>query len=462
MEILSSNEVLERIKKNELFKYGDVFNSLDKDELDNALQKIHISQINTNETVFNQGDEGDCIILLLKGNVGIYVKNKNDHEVNKGHNRRKNDHEVNIATIEENSFFGEMALIDSTVRMATIRALSDCVLGTIHGDDFWSYFHKNLGTAKNILKGLNAKLRETNKNFVEKLIKEKEELSRFNQELERKVTEKTEELRQKDMQLLELDRIAGIGTLAAGIAHEINNPMSFVKSSISFLKKGVDKMSGAITYWNDKPLPEPLFTEFKGYLEGINYDYLKNSLENKFDTINRGIERIIKIVGNLKSFSKVDMEAKGLLDINQSIEQAMDILNTQSDGGDKNVKFIKEFEKLPPLECYTSEINQCLLHTMNNALDAVQNSGTIRLLTSYDENEKQIIIKIIDNGTGMSEEILKRAFTPFFTTKPVGSGTGIGLTITERIVRRHGGKIHLASKSGEGTTVTISMPVLKQ
>lgn len=460
MEILSSHEVLELIKKNELFKYGDVFSSLDKDELDNALQKIHISQINTGETIFNQGDTGDYIILLLKGNVGVYVKN--DNEVYTGHNRRKNDNEVYMAAMEENSFFGEMALIDSTVRMATIRALSDCVLGTIHGDDFWSYFHKNLGMAKNILKGLNAKLRETNKNFVKKLLKEKEELSRFNKELERKVKEKTEELRQKDMQLLELDRIAGIGTLAAGIAHEINNPMSFVKSSISFLKKGVGKMSGAITYWNDKPLPEPLFTEFKGYLDGINYNHLTNSLENKFDTINRGIERIIKIVGNLKSFSRVDMEAMGLLDINQSIEQAVDILNIQNDEGDKNVQFIKEFIELPPLECYTSEMNQCLLHTINNALDAVQNKGIIKLLTAYDEKEKQIIIKIIDNGTGMSEETLKQAFVPFFTTKPVGSGTGIGLTITERIINRHKGKIKLTSKSGEGTTVTIRVPVLKQ
>lgn len=460
MEILSSHEVLELIKKNELFKYGDVFSSLDKDELDNALQKIHISQINTGETIFNQGDAGDYIILLLKGNVGVYVKN--DNEVYPGRNRRKNDDEVYIAAMEENSFFGEMALIDSTVRMATIRALSDCVLGAIHGDDFWIYFHKNLGMAKNILKGLNVKLRETNKNFVKKLLKEKEELSRFNQELERKVKEKTEELRQKDMQLLELDRIAGIGTLAAGIAHEINNPMSFVKSSISFLKKGVDKMSGAITYWNDKPLPEPLFTEFKGYLDGINYNHLTNSLENKFDTINRGIERIIKIVGNLKSFSRVDMEAMGLLDINQSIEQAVDILNIQNDEGDKNVQFIKEFTELPPLECYTSEMNQCLLHTINNALDAVQNKGIIKLLTAYDEKEKQIIIKIIDNGTGMSEETLKQAFVPFFTTKPVGSGTGIGLTITERIINRHKGKIKLTSKSGEGTTVTIRVPVLKQ
>jgi len=449
MSILSSPEVIEQIKNNDLFKYGDVFNKLDEDELDNALQRIHISQIKTDETIFNQGDVGDYIILLLKGKVGIYVKNENNEE-------------VNITTVEENSFLGEMALIDNTVRMATIRALSACVIGTIHGSDFWDYFHKNLGTAKNILKGLNAKLRETDKSFVEKLIREKAELSRFNQELERKVKEKTEELRQKDIQLLELDRIAGIGTLAAGIAHEINNPMSFVKSSINFLKKGVDKMSGAVTYWNDKPIPEPLFQDFKGYLDGINYDHLTNSLENKFDTINRGIERIIKIVSSLKSFSRVDMEAMGLLDINQSIEQALEILSTQNDEGDKNIQFIKEFSKVSPLECYTSEMNQCLLHTINNALDAVHNNGIIKLITSYDENEKQIIIKIIDNGKGMSEETLRQAFSPFFTTKPVGSGTGIGLTITERIIKRHGGKIDLTSKLGEGTMVTISVPVLKE
>jgi signal transduction histidine kinase len=461
MVMLPSDEIIEQIKKNDLFKYGDVFSSLDKDELDSAIQKIHISQININETVFNQGDEGNCIILLLKGTVGIYVKNKDDHEVYAGYNRRKNDREVSIATMEENSFFGEMALIDSTVRMATIRALSDCVLGTINESDFWNYFHKHLGMAKNILKGLNAKLRETNKNFVEKLIKEKEELTRFNQELEIKVKEKTEELRQKDMQLLEMDRIAGIGTLAAGIAHEINNPMSFVKSSVSFLKKGVDKMSGAIAYWNDKPLPEPLFTDFKGYLVGINYDHLTNSLENKFDTINRGIERIIKIVGNLKSFSRVDMEAKACLDINQSIEQAMEVLGARDDSVERKVNYIKEFDDIPPYVCQASEINQCLLHIIGNARDAVQNEGTIKLITSYDNREKQIIITIIDNGTGMSEETLKKAFTPFFTTKPVGSGTGIGLTITERIVKRHGGKINLASKPGEGTTVTLSVPVLK-
>jgi signal transduction histidine kinase len=448
MEVLSSLEVIELIKNNDLFIDDEVFKNLDKDELDIALQKIHVSQISANETIFSQGDTGDFIVLLLRGSVCVYVKNENHRE-------------VNIATLETNSFFGEMALIDSTVRMASVRAFSDCVIGIIHGTDFWNHFHKNLGMAKNILRGLNAKLRETDKHFVEKLIKETAELTRFNQELEIKVKEKTEELRTKDMQLLELDRIAGIGTLAAGIAHEINNPMSFVKSSISFLKKGVDKMSGAITYWNDKPIPEPLLKDFKDYLAGINYDHLTNSLASKFDTISRGIERIIKIVGNLKSFSRIDMEAMGLLDINQSIEQAMEFLGAQNDEVDKNVQFIKEFEEIPPLECYTSEINQCLLHTINNALDAVHNNGIIKLLTSYDEKEKQIIVTIIDNGEGMSEETLKQAFSPFFTTKPVGSGTGIGLTITERIVRRHGGKIRITSKAGEGTTVTISVPVLE-
>jgi signal transduction histidine kinase len=449
MIAVPSHEVVERIKENDLFKQDEVFNNLEADELDVALQKIHVLQVSASETILNQGDAGDFIVLLLKGSVGIFVV-------------KEDCHEVNIATLEENSFFGEMALIDSTVRMATVRAFSDSMIGIISGIDFWNYFHKNLGMARNILRGLNAKLRETDSHFVEKLIRETAELTRFNQELEIKVKEKTEEIRQKDLQLLELDRIAGIGTLAAGIAHEINNPMSFVKSSISFLRKGLDKMNGAIKYWNDKTIPEPFMKDFEDYLARINYDHLTNSLNNKFDTVNRGIERIITIVGNLKSFSRVDMEAMGLLDVNESIEQTIEILGTTDNKEQKqNIKFVTNFEEIPLLECYTSEINQCLLHTMKNGVDAIRNHGVIESRTVYDKTEKQIIITITDNGEGMSEATLNQAFCPFFTTKPVGTGTGIGLTITERIIKRHGGKISIASKLGEGTTVTMCLPVVK-
>jgi signal transduction histidine kinase len=295
--------------------------------------------------------------------------------------------------------------------------------------------------------------------FIQKeyLIKEKEELIRFNLELERKVKEKTEELRQKDLQLIEMDRIAGIGTLAAGIAHEINNPLGFVKSSIGSLKKGMDKVLGALSYWDDKPVSEPLLKDYEDYLAQINFEHLTDSLDTKFDRIQRGIERIMKIVNSLRSFSRLDMEAIGKIDINQSIEDAVEILSTQDA---KDVEFVREFQKVPVMKCSPKEINQCLLHILKNALDAVENKGTIKIFTSYNEKEDQIIIRIADNGKGMSPEVVRQALNPFFTTKSVGSGTGIGLSLTERIIKRHGGMINISSKEGEGTAVMITLAVI--
>ena len=291
------------------------------------------------------------------------------------------------------------------------------------------------------------------------LKKMREELYAKNDILEgqvKEIQEKTEELRQKDLQLIEMDRIAGIGTLAAGIAHEINNPLAFVKSSTGFLKKSLDKLIGAVRYWDDKPVPEPLLKDYNDYLARINFDHLTNSLDSRYDRVKRGIERIMKIVNSLKSFSRVDMETVGRIDINQSIEEAVELLSTQDE---KNVEFVREFREVPLMECSSSEINQCLLHILKNALDALDHKGTVKIMTSYDEKEDQVITRIVDNGKGMPPDVLRQALNPFFTTKPVGSGTGVGLSMTERIIKRHGGKINISSKEGEGTAVTMTLPV---
>ncbi len=270
------------------------------------------------------------------------------------------------------------------------------------------------------------------------------------------IQEKTEQLRQKDEQLIEMDRIAGLGTLAAGIAHEINNPLGFIKSSVGFLNKSLNKALETVKYWDDKPIPEELLKEYADYLDEINLDHVINSRERKYESILRGIDRIINIVNSLKRFSRVDMEAVGELDINQSITDASDILKSVEA---ESVHFIQEFQKVPFITCTVSEINQCLLHILKNSLDAVEQVGIIRLITEYDEKDKQIIVKIRDNGKGMSPEVLRQALNPFFTTKAVGSGTGVGLSMTETIIKRHGGTINIASKEGEGTEVTITLPI---
>ena len=269
--------------------------------------------------------------------------------------------------------------------------------------------------------------------------------------------EKTEQLRQKELQLIEMDRIAGIGTLAAGIAHEINNPLGFVKSSAGFLKKSLDKMIEAAKYWDDKPVPEPLLEEYKDYLAGINFDHLANSIDSRYDRIKRGIERIMKIVNSLKSFSKIDMEAVGKLNINNSIEETIEIVSAQ---GEKDLEFVKDLQEIPLIACFPNEINQCLLHTLKNGLDAIDQKGTIKIATSYDEKEDTVYVRIIDDGKGMSSEVLKQAKNPFFTTKPVGEGTGVGLSLTERIIKRHGGDIKIYSEENIGTTVIMAFPVV--
>lgn len=256
-----------------------------------------------------------------------------------------------------------------------------------------------------------------------------------------------------------MDRIAGIATLAAGIAHEVNNPLSSIKSSINSVKKGVDKMHDAIRYWNNKPVPEHLMIDYKEYLEKINFSYLSSSFDNKIDRIKNGIERIMKIVNNLKGFSRVDRENIGKIDIKQSIEEAIEILNANEA---KKVEFIKELKEVPLIDCFTKEINQSLFYIIQNSIDAVDNNGQIKIINSYDEKTEQIIIQIKDNGKGMSPEVLRQAFNPFFTTKAVGSGTGLGLSITEKIIKNHGGKINISSKEGEGTTVDIQLPVVEK
>lgn len=442
MKTPSTDQMIELLRNNIIFRDADQTGKRGGDVLEEAVEIMSISEHKAGDIIFEQGDKGDSIVLLLKGEVGVYVLDGSGDE-------------HHIATIEENHFFGEMAIIDDSDRMATVRAISDCLLGTIFSDDFWAYFHKHPILATNVLRGINQRLRETDASYIERLAKEREALVRFNRELERKVNEKTEQLRQRDLQLMEMDRIASIGTLAAGIAHEINNPLGFVKSSTGILKKSLDKMIGAAKYWDDKDIPAPLLEGYNDYLDRINYDDLTKSLDKRYDRITRGIERITKIVNSLKSFSRVDMEAIGQLDFNRSMEDAIDVLSTQDD---KEVVFIKAFEDLPLLECYPSEINQCLLHVLNNALDAIDHKGTIELMTAFCEEEDQIVIRIADDGKGMSPEVAKQAFNPFFTTKAVGSGTGVGLSITERIIRRHGGRIDISTKEGEGTTVTISLP----
>jgi signal transduction histidine kinase len=286
----------------------------------------------------------------------------------------------------------------------------------------------------------------------------REDLQAKNTLLERslkELEEKTETVRQRDAQLLMMDRIAGIGTLAAGIAHEINNPLGFVKSSVAALKKSCDKMIEVFAPLEQKPLEESRPEDLSAPGADLGLAELTGGLEQKFGRIERGIERIGKIVGSLRSFSRVDRENEGTLDINASLEEAAAILSSD----EKPIRFEKDFTEIPPLPCTPNEINQSLLHLLKNALDAVAPGGVVSIQTAYDQEKNRLGLRISDNGCGMSAEVRRQAFDPFFTTKPVGSGTGVGLTIVEHIIKKHQGDIELTSVEGKGTTVSVYLPV---
>jgi signal transduction histidine kinase len=153
------------------------------------------------------------------------------------------------------------------------------------------------------------------------------------------------------------------------------------------------------------------------------------------------------------------MEPLAKIDINNNITEILKVAPNQEE---KKVDIVTLLQELPLIECAPYEINQCLLQLLKNAFDAIDNEGTIKITSKWCRKDSQIIIRIVDSGRGMSPEVLRQAFNPFFTTKPVGSGTGVGLSLTERIIKRHGGMIRLESTVDRGTTATIKLPVSAQ
>ncbi|MGR3220084.1 MAG: ATP-binding protein [Candidatus Anammoxibacter sp.] len=449
MDNIYSQEIIEFLKQNVIFRDVAIFD--DPDAINKLCAIIDVSTVEQGQTILQMGDRGDSIVLVLDGIVDIIVK--------KNAKNGADSETVKAGEVHCGSFVGEMALIGQATRMASVQAQTKCCIGTIRSDDFWGYFNKTPTMAKNIIVEMNRRSKEISANYINRLIDEKEEQQRAREELERKVAEKTDMLREKDVQLLTMDRISGITKLAAGIAHEINNPLSFVKSSVSFVKKGVGKMVGAAHYWDDKPLAKDIADDYKDYLSQINFEYMIKTLDDKFDRIQKGIERIIVIVKNLKSFSRVDKGELCSIDLNQSIKEAVSVLDTEDR---ENVEFVTELGEMPLFECSANEIHQAILYALQNAIDAVEDNGIVRVASSYNEDDKMITIKIVDNGKGMTPDVLRNAMQPFFTTKPVGSGTGLGLTIIERIITGHNGKLRVASTENSGTTVTMILPVGKK
>lgn len=259
-------------------------------------------------------------------------------------------------------------------------------------------------------------------------------------------------LERANAHLMRSEKLAGIGQLAAGVAHEINNPIGYVFSNLKTLAGYMHDLLRIIDAVDQVDVLDDL-RQLKNTLE---YDYIRSDVEALIDESEEGISRVKKIITALKDFSHMDEEGFRKVDLHRGFETTLNIINNELR---HKARVVKQYSDLPMVECNSSQINQVFMNLMINATHAMKQSepGTITVRTGHDEHWAWFEVE--DDGCGMDEETLSRIFEPFFTTKPVGQGTGLGLSLSYSIVQKHAGHIEVFSNPGQGTRFRISLPI---
>ncbi|UHL65388.1 ATP-binding protein [Paralcaligenes sp. KSB-10] len=250
--------------------------------------------------------------------------------------------------------------------------------------------------------------------------------------------------------LLQSEKLAGIGQLAAGVAHEINNPIGYVFSNLKALAGYMQDMLKIIDAIDDTESINDL-RQLKRTLE---YDYIRGDIEALIVESEEGIDRVKKIITTLKDFSHIDEDVFRLEDLHRGIDTTLNVANNELK---YKAKIIKDYAQLPKVECNASQINQVLLNLLLNAAQSIDNFGTITIRTRHEE--PWVRIDIEDTGCGMDKATASRVFDLFFTTKPVGSGTGLGLSLSYSIVQKHHGRIEVFSTPGKGSQFRVWLPI---
>ena len=297
-------------------------------------------------------------------------------------------------------------------------------------------------------------------------------------ELEQQVQEKTvaiEELKQTQAQLIQTEKMSSLGQLVAGVAHEINNPVNFIYGNLKYADEYIQNLLGLVELYQNTSTNSDTYIE--EYIEEIELEFLKVDLPKLFYSMKEGANRIRDIVLSLKNFSRSDEAGMKLADLHEGIESTLLILQHRLKGKpDKpTIQVVKRYGELPEIECHVNQINQVFMNLLANAIDILDdynqqhspkeckpNSSTIVIHTELLESN-QVVVRIADNGPGMTQTVRNRLFEPFFTTKPVGKGTGLGLSISYQIiVEQHGGKLWCDSTPEQGTEFTIQIPIRQE
>ncbi|HSM26125.1 MAG TPA: ATP-binding protein [Anaerolineaceae bacterium] len=285
-------------------------------------------------------------------------------------------------------------------------------------------------------------------------------LAETNQQLEGTLLklEKTfQALQETQTQLVHSEKMRSLGTLVAGIAHEINNPAAFVMNNLSTLKQMIPDLEGLFDAYQvlKESSHEDLILQLQQKEKEFGVEYLWDDLKAIANESLDGMDRIRKIVLSLRTFSHMDEAELKLMDINDGLKSTMQLIRPMCKS---RINVVTEYGKLPPINCFPGELNQVFLNLLTNAIQAIEKDGQISVSTAEENGE--IVIKIKDTGIGMDESTMARLGEPFFTTKPVGSGTGLGLSISTSIIQRHKGVIQFESEKGVGTTAIVRLPIV--
>ncbi|MCG5057209.1 MAG: hybrid sensor histidine kinase/response regulator [Limnoraphis sp. WC205] len=311
------------------------------------------------------------------------------------------------------------------------------------------------------------------KKLTQSLLEKNLLLDQLNQKLKHLILEKDDQLQQVQVKLIQADKLSSMGQMLAGITHEINNPLGFVIGNVNQVDEFLqDLLTHLELYQKFYPNPVP---EIEYHAEEIDINFLMADLPEMIASIKQGAILIREISTSIRIVSRIDGPTKVLFNIHDGIDSTLLILKhrLQPNADHPEIKIKKQYGILPQIEGFPGQLNQVFMNLIANAIDAVEESNQgktykeimdhpnlITISTELTPDQTQVLIRITDNGVGMSEEVCSQLFDPFFTTKPVGKGTGLGLSISYQIVvEKHGGTIECHSQPRKGTEFIIKIPI---
>ncbi len=297
-------------------------------------------------------------------------------------------------------------------------------------------------------------------------------LQNYNAQLATEVNNKTIELKTKNdiledllknlksaqAQMIQSEKMASLGLLTAGIAHEINNPINFITANVKPLRRDINSLKEFLDVFEsfDFITDEKKIKQVKKIKSELEIDYSLEEMDQLLNGIEEGANRTYEIVKSLRNFSRLDEIDLQRDDINSSINNTLLLLQSNFQ---PHIKIVKNYNTLPLIECYPGKLNQVFMNIIFNAVQSIEGEGSVTISTVFEKENSQVKISVKDTGIGMSEETMKKIFEPFYTTKPVGDGTGLGLFISFGIIESHHGYIEVKSRLGLGSEFIISLPL---